>query len=685
MRTVRATPGLVACLLAVALAHGGEVLVIGDFEEDDRQTGFSLGQEFRGAKGRFGVAPGGYGGTQAARIEADFRGGGQYVALSRPIDTDRGFLALRFWVKSDQATGLAVRVVDRTGQCHQQSVRLEPGGTWQEVRITRFDQGSHYVSWGGAKDRQWHPPAKGLSILVEKNRLKAIAATVLIDDIVADLDPAPVIPQFRVAPVTLGNIFLKGEPVRLPVRTKADRLDYAITDFYNTIVEAGSVEVKEHQATVEPALPGLGHFVASMELRAGGKLMAKKELHFAVIEPIDFGSVRNSPFGVCTHFSTGWKTDLIPLLVRAGIPSVRDEVPWDRVEANKGTYTFDRFDAYLKELAQHGIDPLLIMCFANKHHDQGLTPHTPAGCEAYARYGQEILKHYGEQIKWIEVWNEYNGTWCKGPAAKARSQYYAQMIRHAFPRLKEIRPDVVVLGCGTVLAPLPYLGGIFKHGGLEHMDRVVIHPYRGKPEGVERDLAELNELIAKYNDGRPKKVWATEYGTQEKGDRQWSAQYHVRLGALMLSQGVERMYKYLLKDTRDFPNMGLLPVELDERGPYSPTPSYVAMAVMIRQLHDAVFQAREAASRYSRAYVLRFDKPGQGPLRVAWARYPQDVRLHTQSALTVTDIMGNARTYSPKEGLVLLTLDETPVYVAGAVDQVGEVPSRKAVLTDSGG
>ena len=49
-------------------------------------------------------------------------------------------------------------------------------------------------------------------------------------------------------------------------------------------------------------------------------------------------------------------------------------------------------------------------------------------------------------------------------------------------RLKEIRPDVPVLGCGTVLPPRPYLEGIFQHGGLKHMDRVVIHPYRGSPD-----------------------------------------------------------------------------------------------------------------------------------------------------------------------------------------------------------
>jgi len=61
----------------------------------------------------------------------------------------------------------------------------------------------------------------------------------------------------------------------------------------------------------------------------------------------------------------------------------------------------------MAEAKRLGIDPLIIMSFANPLYDEGETPYTAEGCEAYARYGQAILQHFGNQIKWLEVWNEY--------------------------------------------------------------------------------------------------------------------------------------------------------------------------------------------------------------------------------------------------------------------------------------
>jgi hypothetical protein len=361
-----------------------------------------------------------------------------------------------------------------------------------------------------------------------------------------------------------------------------------------------------------------------------------------VVDPIDLSTLRESPFGAMTHFSVGWDPSLIPLIARAGIASVRDEAFWAGVEAQKGAYDFSKFDGYLGELKRQGIQPLVELTFANPNYDGGKTPYTPEACAAYARYAEALLKHYGEQIRWVEVWNEYNGSFCAGPAAEDRPRFYTQMCREAYRRVKAIRPDVTVLGAAAVSVPIPYFEAIFKQGGLDSMDAVVIHPYRGRPEGVERDVAELRRLIARYSGGREKPIWATEYG-QGGADPREPARYLVRMSVLMLSEGVQRMYWYLMCDFNEFKGMGLVHEPTDPRGPLSPAPAYGSMAAMVRLLHDARFVKREAVSPYSRAYVFAFRRAGGEETRVCWATHPSRIRVQAAGALRRIDLMGNAQ------------------------------------------
>jgi hypothetical protein len=56
------------------------------------------------------------------------------------------------------------------------------------------------------------------------------------------------------------------------------------------------------------------------------------------------------------------------------------------------------------------------------------------------------------------------------------------------------------------------IDSLFKLGALKYLDKVVVHPYRPVPEGVEQDLAQLTQIQQKYIP-KAKPVWATEYGT----------------------------------------------------------------------------------------------------------------------------------------------------------------------------
>jgi len=46
------------------------------------------------------------------------------------------------------------------------------------------------------------------------------------------------------------------------------------------------------------------------------------------------------------------------------------------------------------------------------------------------------------------------------------------------------------------------------------------------------------------------------------------------------------------------------------------------------------------------------------------------VKLHTSASITITDLMGNKRTYMPVNGIVNLNLDKDLVYVNGLLTEI---------------
>jgi Glycosyl hydrolase catalytic core len=482
----------------------------------------------------------------------------------------------------------------------------------------------------------------------------------------------------------LGNVFLTDEVVQIPVRSAGEQVDWRVEDFFGTTVAEGTAALSHGRAVIEPDVGGNGYFEVRLEAKDGQGSITRAETSFAVIAPPPDVTPDETPFGVMTHFAQGWDRDVIPLIAKAGLRHIRDEQYWNKVEPAPGRFEFQQaYQAYMAEAVSHGIEPLIILSFANDHYDDGLTPYTDAGREGYARYGKKILDQYGDDIRALEIWNEYNGSFAKGPAANDRPLHYTKMLEEAYRQIKAARPDVKVLGGAAVRIPLPYFEEVFRLGGLDHMDGVVVHPYRGKPEGAERELAALKELIEQYSGGVKKPIWVTEFGRHDSapGGRQRTASYLVRLATLMLSENVERMYWYLMRDYRtssnNFESMGLVR-DLDSPfGRYAPAPAYAAYANLIRQLSGAQYVRREATD--PRTHVHVFERDGREIL-VNWSTEPTaEVSFQTLSPLTVVDIVGHELTIRPTGGAVRLMLSETPVFVRGPVLEVRE-HARESIL-----
>ena len=122
---------------------------------------FSSGPEFPGATGKLEKNGG------ALRLDGDFTKGGGYVAAFRRFDFPEAN-RLVFRVKTDAST-VAVRLRDETGQVHQHHFPIGRKGEWQEIIVPFLPARKHF--WGGRADGTLTLPVTEFGILIHKRHV----------------------------------------------------------------------------------------------------------------------------------------------------------------------------------------------------------------------------------------------------------------------------------------------------------------------------------------------------------------------------------------------------------------------------------------------------------------------------------------------------------------------------------
>ncbi len=507
------------------------------------------------------------------------------------------------------------------------------------------------------------------------------------------LGPALAQDSITLSQARLGNVFLSTETVQIPVQTTGTSVNWTVKDFFGVEVAGGTTPVPvSGSAVIEPALGRLGYFELHLAAFRNSVQVAVADTTFAVVVPSNVSAMHDSPFGVDTHFAHGWTNDIMQILARGGMSQFRDEQYWQNVEpvlTTPPTYTFAPYQSYMAAAASLGLNPLMELDFANSNYDGGFTPYTAEGRTGYSNYAKALLAQYGSQIKTVEVWNEINGSFWTGPDPNAdRAKQYRAMLINTYNAIKAVRPDVRVLGGACVPVPLPWFQRVFEIdpqdqlGAQDYLDVIAIHPYRSIPEGVEQDIAALQQLSASFNHGQgPKPIWATECGAPDTVNRgrQDMARYLVRLMTLMRTAGVERMYWYSAFDYDGY-ETGLVRSPIDALGPYAPSAAFPAYANLIQQLYHATYVARENTDARTRMY--HFTRSGSD-VRVVWSTAgTAQLVLTTSSPLTRIDIMGSSTVLQPVNGTIAITADTTPFYLIGPISAVREF-GRDAIVADT--
>jgi hypothetical protein len=457
----------------------------------------------------------------------------------------------------------------------------------------------------------------------------------------------------------------------IPTSASSGTISYTVTDYSGATILQGQVAVTSRQTTLPlQHLPDNYYVLKVIDHTTAAA--TTQTIPFTVVAL--FSPPANAPFGVSAHFSMHDPLDVAQTVVSMGAGLVRDDATWAKIETKKGTYSFESTDPYMQVLRQNSIDPLLILDYNNPFYDNGQTPYDEVGFSAFANYAKALVSHYGPQLKAVEVYNEYNGTFSNGPCAR-KASCYAQLLRSTYQAIKSVRPDITVVAGATFGIDQDWFKELFAAGGLSFADAISIHPYSilffDPPEvrEIAENIQALQSLIRANNHGEAKPIWITEIGWSTALDLTTEAEqahYLVRSAALSLSVGVQKFFWYdFLNDGTEFidkeQNFGLLR-RPDAIGYYTPKPVYTAYAVLMRALAGRSFISREPAA--PGIYHMRFSDN----LHLLWSTpLNQCIVLSTTSPITTISITGKKQTLLPEGGHITLNLSAEPVYILGDV------------------
>ncbi len=492
-----------------------------------------------------------------------------------------------------------------------------------------------------------------------------------------------------------GNIFTVGEKVQLKAEIQSGSgVKWTVKNYKGDTLATGTATVTNHEALIVPNIAATGYYVLQIASMNAAEAVGEGRTTFAVVPAFNIARMADSKYGVMTHFATGMPLDdrLLPILEKGGVSWIRDEQPWGALEKAKGQYDFtSQYTAYMEAAKKLNMNVLFDASFGNTLYDNQpnvkvykLAPYTTEGYAGFANYCAAVLQKYGNQLHCIEIWNEYNGTFCDGVASKDRPKYYTELLKASYEKVKSVRPDVAVLGGAAVKIPIPYLEKLFKLGALNYMDAIAVHPYQ-TPETVERSLADLVALTKKYNHGQSKPIWATEcgYSHDQSADRPEAASHLVRMMVLESTfPEVQRIIWYLSRDFREFTIMGLVRSDADPAGAFTPTMPYAAYANVIHQLYGTRFVQREKTD--DRSLVYRFE----GPAQTVWVCWSSTGTAQMRFAGPVRrfDIVGSEIAAPAGGGATEVGLDASPIFVVadkGAVTGVTETPRSDQLIANS--
>jgi hypothetical protein len=354
-----------------------------------------------------------------------------------------------------------------------------------------------------------------------------------------------------------------------------------------------------------------------------------------------------SPWGVTT--GAEWLSAypiFNPLLKEAGVRWLRAFYEWQTIQPKQGYWNFalpDHLVANARANNMHVVGTLAYLApWASA--DGGTRRFPIKDIQFWRDYVAGMVERYHADIKYWEVWNEFNG----GFAENGTAEIYAELVREAAIAAKKIDPTAKI-GMSVANFDVNFLDRAIKAGAANHFDYICVHPYEklsgltlGGEPGFLAMTGLLRQMLASNHQPIDTPLWITEIGATapiapNASEDQAQANLLTKAYLLSIASGFQRIFWFEARGPsyggqRDF---GLL------RANMTPRPSYEALKAMTAILGEAP-NAVGRIDLGDDGYGFLFDAQGKYVLS-AWTSKKDGADVTFPGDVRVTDLRSDAR------------------------------------------
>ena len=354
-----------------------------------------------------------------------------------------------------------------------------------------------------------------------------------------------------------------------------------------------------------------------------------------------------------------------PMLEKAGVKWLRGFYEWQTIQPKQGYWNFALPDALVGNARSNGLHLLGTFAYLAPwaSADGGTRKFPIKDIRFWRDYVAGLVQRYHSDIKYWEVWNEFNGSF----AENGTPADYAELVREASIATKQVDPTAKV-GMSVANFDVNFLDAAIKAGAGGYFDYVCIHPYEvlarlsdgGEPQFLNMATM-LRKMLAANHQPEDMPLWITEVGSTApiRPDGELDAAQAALLAkayVLAFASGFTRVFWFEARGPSYERNMdfGLLRFDM------TPRPSYIALKVLTGSLGPEPRPAGWLALGNG-GYGFLFDTGGQ-PVLAAWAPARREIHLTFDSEIRLVNLRGHTELLSAGRGL---TLTDTPVLLAG--------------------
>lgn len=185
--------------------------------------------------------------------------------------------------------------------------------------------------------------------------------------------------------------------------------------------------------------------------------------------------------GLHSDAFNGNPSELIDLMKKYKIQSLRTDYQWSNVEKKKGEYKApnNNTEGVLQIARENGIESIVILDYGNKIYGFK-KPLTTDEVESFSKYAAWTARHFKDKVTIYEVWNEWSNRSSPGADSEDSAIKYVTLVKSVSEAVKKEDPKAIIIAGSfnpTDAIDLKWGKNLVRHGVLNYVDGLSIHPY----------------------------------------------------------------------------------------------------------------------------------------------------------------------------------------------------------------